>query len=133
MLQILFSWCIISSSISYFLPWISTNNLNIFSEFPIRILCVDATKLSRIDYNGNNNVGNDQFIIRAEENVQIGQSGKITSNYLKIIAYNKYPKYQQYLSNQIYLLLIFDLSISIFIFINITACFNKHRHNTHHF
>ena len=125
MLQILFSWCVISSSISYFLPWISTNNLNIFSEFPIRILCVDATKLSRIDYSGNNNVGNDQFIIRAEENVQIGQSGKIASNTLKIIAYNKYPK-------NIFLL-IFYFSISIFIFINITACFYKHRHNTHHF
>ena len=95
MLQILFSWCVISSSISYFLPWISTNNLNIFSEFPIGILCVDATKLSRIDYNGNNNVGNDQFIIRAEENVQIGQSGKITSNYLKIIAYNKASKFNE--------------------------------------
>ena len=54
----------------------TSNNLNIFPEFPIRILCVDATKLPRIDYSGNNNLGNDQFIIRAEENTQMGRQGK---------------------------------------------------------
>ena len=77
-----FAWCVFTSSISYFLPWISiaSNNLNIIPEFPIRILCVDATKLSRIDYKGNNDVANDQFIIRAEENTQHqGKNVKINS------------------------------------------------------
>ena len=64
----------------------TSNNLNIFPEFPIRILCVDATKLSRIDYNGNNNVANDQFIIRAEENAQMGRQGKHLNYLISILS-----------------------------------------------
>ena len=68
----------------------TSNNLNIFPEFPIRILFVDATKLPRIDYNGNNNLGNDQFIIRAEENTQMGRQGKHPKYIISILSHLKY-------------------------------------------
>ena len=86
MFQIFVASYVMTSSISTLLPWISltTYNLNVLPEFPIKILCVDATKLSRIDYNGNNDVVNDQFIIRAEEITQMGQPGKILKMINKI-------------------------------------------------
>ena len=130
MLQIFCAWCVFSSSISYFLPWISmtSNNLNIFPEFPIRILCVDATKLSRIDYNGNNNLANDQFIIRAEENTQMGRQGKHLNHLISILSCLKYRYIVNAFWTTMRILAVFLKTIT-----GTSYTFRGHIHNAHQF
>ena len=80
MIKAFLTWYVISISVSTILPWTPlppSYSFNIFPEFPIRMWYVDAAKVSRINYNDDNKDGiSESFIIRSDENIQIGQLGK---------------------------------------------------------
>ena len=80
MTKLFLAWYITSTLISYILPWTplqTTHSLNLFTEFPVRIWYADATKVSRINYSHDNKDGiSESFIIRSEDDIQIGQPGK---------------------------------------------------------
>ena len=63
------------------MPWspMSHYSLNIFPELPIRMwYAVGATKLPKIDYTDRNDDLSERFVIRGEENIQMGQPGKLS-------------------------------------------------------